>query len=159
MADWPEDSGLQCDAFDDMQTEKIQPIGLHNHGHGGQEASSCGLGSLGERIALIDYIAYEGFILESIGIAIRQTKGDTPDGDVSKLHYDLGNLTVKRLARLTEIISTGEHKRIPKQAIKASLHKAVRDGRLNMAGDQVPNDAEKFVKGHQMRCQEAGTWT
>ena len=63
------------------------------------------------------------------------------------LHYSSGNLAVWRLAHLTEIVSTGEHERIPQQDIRASLYEAAEDGQLNMAGDQVPNDVEKIVKG------------
>ena len=91
-----------------------------------------------DEITLMDYVVFEGSGLESPGISIRQTEGDTPDAGVNRLHHDLKNLTVKRLARLTEIVSNGEHKRIPRRDIKTSLCEAARGGHLNMARIKSP---------------------
>ena len=61
-----------------------------------------------------------------------------PDACVNGLHYDLENLSVKRLAQLTEIVSTGEHERLLQQNVKTLLHEAASAGQLNR--DQTPRD-------------------
>ena len=131
--DWPEDSGLHCDAFDDMQTKECSLSVYAIMDMADRKRVAVALAATRDEISLMDYAVFEGSSLESLGITIRQSKGDTPDQDVNELHYDLESLTVKRLAQLTEIVSTGEHERIPRQDIKASLHEAVRVGRLSMA--------------------------
>lgn len=129
---WPEDSGLHCDALDDMQTHECNLSVFAIKDVGDRRRVAVALAATREEFAVMDYVVFEGSGLESLGITIRQTAGDTPDVDVNELHYNLGNLTVKRLAQLTEIISDGEHKRIPLRDIKVSLYEAARDGRLNM---------------------------
>ena len=132
VADWPEDSGLSSDALDDMRTNQCSLSVYAIIDAVDRKRVAVALAATRDDIAVMDYAVFEDSGLKSLGITIRQTKGDTPDMDVNELHYDLGNLTVKRLAQLTEIVSAGEHKRIPRQDIKTSLYEAARDGRLNI---------------------------
>lgn len=131
--DWPEDSGLSCDALNDMRPDKCSLSVYAIMDVADRKRVAVALAATRDEIAHIDYAIFEGSSLESLGIAIRQTKGDTPDRDVNELHYNLGNLTVKRLAQLAEIVSDGEHGRIPRQDIKTSLYEAASVGRLNMS--------------------------
>ena len=71
-------------------------------------------------------------------IRLQQTPGRTPDSEVNNLHYELGKLTVDRLARLATIISAGMPKRMPEKRIKALLHEAVSTGQLNKADAMPP---------------------
>lgn len=144
VADWPEDSGLHCDALDDMQTNECSLSVYAIMDAVDRKRVAVALAATREKIAVMDYAVFEGSGLKSLGITIRQTKGDTPDMAVNEMHYDLGNLTVKRLAQLTEIVSAGEHKRIPQQDIKTSLYDAVRDGRLNVARIKSPKMQESL---------------
>ena len=146
-ADWPEDSGLSCDALDDMQTEECSLSVYAIADAADRKRVAVALAATREEISLMDYTVFDGSGLKSLGITVRQTKGDTPDMGVNGLHYDLGNLTVKRLAQLTEIVSTGEHERILRQDIKTSLHEAARDGRLNMAWIKSPKMRERLSEG------------
>ena len=129
--DWPEDSGLHCDALCDMRTKEcllsvyaitktIDVIRV-----------VVALAATRDEISLVDYVVFEDYGLKSFGIAVYQTEGETPDNGVNSSHYDLGNLTVKRLAQLTEIVSTGEYGRIMRCKIKVLLHDAVRNGLLD----------------------------
>ena len=144
VADWPEDSGLHCDALDDMQTRECSLSVYAIMDAADSQRVAVALAATREEISLMDYAVFEGSSLESLGITIRQTKGDTPDIDVNELHYNLGNLTVKRLAQLTEIVSAVDPVRIPRGDIKTLLCEAARDGRLNMAWIKFPKMRESL---------------
>lgn len=130
-ADWPEDSGLSSDALDDMRTTKGSMSVYAIMDVADRKRIAVALAATRNDISHLDYVIFES--LESLGIAVRQTEGDTPDKDVNELHYNLGNLTVKRLAQLTEIVSDGEHERIKRPDIKTALYEATRVGRLDMS--------------------------
>lgn len=132
-ADWPEDSGLSSDALDDMRTTKGNMSVYAIMDVADRKRVAVALAATRNDISHLDYAIFEGSGLESLGIAVRQTEGDTPDKDVNELHYNLGNLTVKRLAQLTEIVSDGEHGRIRQLDIKTALYEATRVGRLDMS--------------------------
>ena len=125
-----------------MQTEECRLSVYATADVADRKRVAVALAATREEISLMDYAVFDGSSLKSLGITIRQTKGDTPDRDVNELHYDLGNLTVKRLAQLTEIVSTGEHRRISRQDVKAALYEAARDGQLNMAWIKSPKMRE-----------------
>lgn len=78
----------------------------------------------------MDYAVFADSDLESFGITVQQTEGETPDTEVNKLHYELGNLTINRLVQLATIISAGEHKRVLERKIKTLLHEAASAGQL-----------------------------
>lgn len=61
--------------------------------------------------------------------------------------YNLGNLTAKRLAQLTEIVSTGEHGRMFQRDIRTLLHKAVKDGQLDVTKIKSPRMRASLSRG------------
>lgn len=136
--DWPEDSGLSCDVLDDMQTNECALSVYAITDATDRKRVAVAMAATKQEIALVDYIVFDGSSLESLGVTIQQTKGDTPDSGVNELHYDLGNLTLKRLAQLTEIVSAGEHERIRRSDVKELLCAAARSGQLNVASIKFP---------------------
>ena len=146
VSDWPDDSGLHCDALEDMRTKECNLSVYAILNVADRKRVAVALAATREEISVMDYAVFDGSGLKSLGITVRQTDGDTPDMDVNKLHYDLGDLTVKRLAHLTDIVSTGEHERIQRRDIKTSLCKAARDGRLNMSRIKFSKMRESLSK-------------
>ena len=69
--------------------------------------------------------------LGSLGITIRQTDGNTADIITNGLHYELGNLSVSRLARLAKAVSAGMHDRILEKQIGTWLQEAASAGHLD----------------------------
>lgn len=72
-----------------------------------------------EGISNMDYAIFEDSELESLGISVQHTPGDTPDDGVNSSHYDLGNLTTRRLAQLAEIVSAAEIRRMAWSDVRA----------------------------------------
>ena len=129
--DWPEDNGLDCDALSDMQTEECRLSVYAVTDEIDQQRVAVAHAATRKHISVIDYITFEGSGLTSLGITVNQTEGKTPDNGVNNLHYDLGNLTVKRLAQLTEIVSEREPIRIPEPCIRTLLRTAISDELLD----------------------------
>ena len=86
-----------------------------------------------EGISNIDYAVFEDSELESLGISVQHTLGDTPDDGVNGLHYDLGNLTARRLAQLAEIVSVGEIRRMAWSDVRTLLIDEIRAGLVDTA--------------------------
>ena len=119
--DWPKDIGLPSDAFGDIQTSKCRlSVYAVTDMIGGQRVAMA-MAATREWVSSIDYAIFEDSKLESLGISVQHTPGDTPDNAVNGMHYDLGNLTVRRLAQLAEIVAVGEIRRITESNIKTLL--------------------------------------
>lgn len=97
-----------------------------------------------KHVSNLDYIVFDGSDLDSLGIKVEVSAGDTPDETVNELHHDLENLTVKRLARLAEIISAGERHRIQRKAMGKLLNEAASTGRLDI--DKVNSGIQERLR-------------
>lgn len=119
--DWPKDSGLPSDALGDMQTSRCRlSVYAVTDAIDGQRVAAA-MAATREGISNIDYAIFEDSELESLGISVQPTPGDTPDDGVNGLHYDLGNLTAKRLAQLAEIVSAGDVARMAWSDVRTLL--------------------------------------
>ena len=144
---WPEDSGLSCDAFEDMRAKECNLSVYAVTDKVGKQRVAVAFAAAREEIALVDYIVFKNSGLESLGVDVRRTKGETPDNDANDVHYNLGNLTAKRLAQLTEIVSAGEHGRMFQRDIRMLLHKAVKDGQLDVTKIKSPKMRASLSRG------------
>ncbi len=132
--DWLDDDGaLQGDVFCDIQTTCCQLSVFRVNNDGDRQRVITALASKRNHVALLDYVIFDDSDLDSLGITVQQTEGDTPDTVANELHYELGGLTVARLVHLANIVSVGTHKRITKKEIKSGLQEAVKAGQLNTA--------------------------
>lgn len=131
--DWPKDSGLPSDALGDMQTSRCRlSVYAVTDAIDGQRVATAMAGTR-EGISNIDYAVFEDSELESLGISVQHTLGDTPDDGVNGLHYDLGNLTARRLAQLAEIVSVGEIRRMAWSDVRTLLIDEIRAGLVDAA--------------------------
>ena len=131
--DWPKDSGLPSDALGDMQTSRCRlSVYAVTDAIGGRRVAAA-MAATREWISNVEYAVFEDFELESLGISVQHTLGDTPDDGVNGLHYDLGNLTANRLSQLAEIISTGEIRRMTWSDVRALLADEIRAGLVDAA--------------------------
>ena len=135
---WLKEGELQGDALCDIRAQDGRLSVYIVTNKADRQRVAVALAATREEISSMDYIVFVDSSLESLGITIRLIEGDTPDSMVNELHYELGNLTVKRLAQLAEIVSAGEHKRIWQREIKTMLHDAASTGRLDRARVKHP---------------------
>lgn len=129
--DWLEAGELQGDALKDVLTRNGRLSVYRVANETDRQRVVVALAATKEHIENIDYAVFADSDLASLGITVLDVRGDTPDEVVNELHYELGNLTVKRLIRLVEIISFGEHKRVQRGEVEKQLQEAVRSGHLN----------------------------
>ena len=129
--DWLEDGELKGDALTDIKTENGRLSVYRITNEANTERISVALAATRERPDKVDYAVFADSNLKSLGITVNQTEGKTPDGEVNMVHYELGDLTVKRLAKLAEIISAGKHSRIQQKKIRGLLHESIRVERLD----------------------------
>lgn len=129
--EWMSPSEIQSDALGDLQTKdnKLSVYRIENEEEA--ERVVIALAANRDNLANLDYAVFEDTILESTDIAIRQQTGETPDEEVNRLHYDLIGLTVGRLAQLAEVLSKGQHDRVPRKQIAAGLRRSVVAGMLD----------------------------
>ena len=130
--DWPKDSGLPSDAFGDIQTSRCRlSVYAVTDAIDGQRVATA-MAATREGISNIDYVIFEDSELELLGISVQHTPGDTPDDGVNKMHYDLGNLTARRLAQIAEIVSVGEIRRIAWSNVRTLLIDEISAGLLDV---------------------------
>lgn len=131
VVDWLGDGELQGDALSDIRTQdcRLSVYGVSDEVD--RQRVAVALAATREEISHMDYAVFSDSSLDSLGITVQATEGDTPDKTVNRMHYELGNLTVKRLAWLAEIVSAGKHERIWQRQVKALLQEAAGAGRLD----------------------------
>lgn len=141
LVDWLDEGELQGDALSDVKTcgGKLSVFSVANDAD--IQRVAVALAANREDFSNMDYAVFGDSSLRALGITVQHTEGDTPDESVNELHYELGNLTVERLALLTEIVSAGEHKRILQKQIKELLSEAAQCRQLD----------EKRIKYEKMR--------
>ncbi len=141
--EWLSQDDIQSDALLDLRTEdnKLSVYKVENEAD--TERVIIALAATRENLSNLDYAVFEDSTLASTDITISQQNGETPDAEVNKLHYDLANLTVRKLVLLAQAVSSGEHARMPVKEIKARLQRAIRAGTLNQ-GRLKPQLLEKI---------------
>lgn len=131
MSGCPDNDGLRGDALYDMRTSRCSLSVYKVTDAIDLERISVAYAATKEHISEVGYFVFEGSDLESFGITVQKTKGDTADNDVNDLHRDLGNLTVRRLVNLAEIVSNGKSRQIPKSYIKTLIYDEIKNGILD----------------------------
>lgn len=129
--DWLQDGELQGDALSDLATEggklSVYRVSDENDLKRVVTALAANRGFLGN----VDYAVFEDTDFVDLGIEANLESGKTPDMEVNQLHYDLCNLTVKRLADLAEIVSAGERKRVQRKEVLGWLQVAYAQGHFD----------------------------
>ncbi len=143
VVDWLGEDELQGDALSDIMVKDGRLSVFSVASDADRQRVAVALAANREDITTMDYAVFADSRLRELGITVQQTKGDTPDETVNELHYELGNLTVERLALLTRIVYAGDHKRIRRRQIKELLSEAARSRRLD----------EKRIKYDKMRSR------
>ncbi len=131
--DWLPAGELQGDALCDLRTTDNALSVFELKTEADKERVAIALAATRDGLDVFDYAVFDGSGLASLGIIADQTEGETPDIDVNKLHYDLRNLTVTRLASLAQVLSRGEFARIPVKDVKSKLKEALNAGTLDSA--------------------------
>lgn len=139
--DWLNEYDLRGDALSDIVTKDGRLSVFNVSNDSDKQRVAVALAANRENITNMDYAVFDESCLHSLGITMQQTKGKTPDEYVNKLHYELGYLTVERLALLTKIVYTGKHERIYRKQLKELLSEAARSRQLD----------EKRIKHEKMR--------
>ena len=128
---WLENGELQSDALCDITTKGCMLSVYRINNEIDRQRVIVALAANRKCIVNLDYAVFEDSALDSLGITVQQTEGSTPDAVANELHYELGNLTVRRLAQLAKIVSAGQHKRISRKRIKLWLQGAANTGHLD----------------------------
>lgn len=138
---WLAAGELQGDALSDIRTQDGRLSVYKVANDADRQRVAVALAATRKEFANVDYAVFGDSGLDELGITVQQTEGETPDETVNGLHYELGNLTVERLALLAKIVSAGAHRRIQKRQIKKLLSDAAKYRRLD----------KKMVKSEKIR--------
>ena len=79
----------------------------------------------------LDYSWFDGTNFGSNGIVTNQVPGGTPDATVDGWHYDVVNLSARKVARIADIVSTGAMGRVQKPEVKDLIRKGLNSGHLD----------------------------
>lgn len=143
---WLENGELQGDALIDIQTHSGRLSVFKVDNEVDKQRVLVAIAATKDHIANVDYAVFGDDGLDSLGIMMRSTAGDTPDRRANELHYELENLTVRQLAGLAEIISNGTHDRVQRKRVTSWLQDAARGGSLDRTRTK-PNIAQKLPWG------------
>ena len=128
---WLEDGEVQADALLDLKSvgNKLSVYKVDHEEDA--ERIVVALAANRDNLAVMDYALFEEVSLITANISIVKQAGETPDDEVNTLHYNLSDLTVHRLAKLAEVVSAGQHTRIPRKEMRTKLCRALDAGVLN----------------------------
>ena len=128
---WLPPGEIQGDALQDIETSdnKVSVFRVENEDDAQQVVFA--LAANREFLSNLDYAVFDDSNLMAAGIVIRQKDGQTPHNEANKLHYDLSELTARRLVLLAQAVASGEHSRVPKKDIKVGLQQALRSGTID----------------------------
>ena len=129
--DWLPDCEIQANALCDIQTQQNRLSVYRVANENDSRRVAVAIAATRSVISKVDYAVFEDSDLHSLGITVDLSYGETPDDVVNKMHYELGHLTVRRMAKLAKIIYAGKHKRIPEWQIKKWLVVAARAGHID----------------------------
>lgn len=85
------------------------------------ERVSIALAAKRDYLSAVDYVVFDGSVLDTSQFTLQNIAGDTPDGAINDLHFDLQFLTSEKLAELAHIIAKGYKARILQKQVKARL--------------------------------------
>ena len=124
--DWLPPGDIQGDALQDIETSdnKLSVYRVENEEDTKQVVFA--LAANREFLSNLDYAIFDDSNLTVAGIVIQQQDGQTPHDEANKLHYDLSELTARRLVLLAQAVASGEHCRVPWKDIKIGLQQAIR---------------------------------
>lgn len=144
---WLGKDELQSDALCDIQTKENKLSVYMISSEDDKLRVIVALAANRDNPSNLDYAVFDESRFDSLDITVKQTEGYTPDAMANTLHYEIVDLTVKRLAMLAEVISTGQHDRILEREIKMLLHDAANEGRID----------EKLLKPNILKCLQRDT--
>lgn len=130
--DWLEEGAIQGDALTDIRPIEGK-LSVYKIDNDSEQRVITALAAARDCVSHIDYVVFEDSKLDSIGITVEQTDGNTPDVDVNKLHYDLGKLSVERLVILAQIISQSKLDRKFQPEVIEHMRDAINTGYLDKA--------------------------
>ena len=84
------------------------------------------------RLGPVDYLIFDGDILQPSVFPLEKTPGETPDFEVNTLHHDLLQLTTDRLVSLVGLLSEGDKERVEPKPVKEALLEGLNSGALNV---------------------------
>ena len=128
---WLTQGEIQSDALGDLQTKENRLSVYRVESDEEAEQVVVALAANRDSLANLDYAVLDHEQLIETQLSICQQDGETPDSQVNKLHYDITNLTVGKLAQLAQVISTSNHVRVPRKQLKEALKRAVDAGKLD----------------------------
>ena len=122
--DWLGPGELPADVFSDLRTED-----------GNLSVFEVSDGMDADRIVVAvavgrdptedkDYVLLDGTLLDSLGLEVEQTPGETPDQGVNQAHRHISRLTTYKLAALADTISGIE----PDSLLKADVDDGILEG-------------------------------
>ena len=122
---------IQGDAFLDLQPKENALSVWRVENEENINRIIAALAANRSHLAHFDYVIFEKEGLSCIGVESLHTKGETSDAEVNELHYDLVQLTVRKLAALADLVAAGNHCRTSKKEIKDLLWQGIQAGYLN----------------------------
>ena len=111
---WLVEGELQGDVLTDMSTDRGRLSVYRISNEDDLQRVITALAATRDNVANLDYAIFEDSELGSLGITIS-------NGGYNNqwAHYELGNLSARRLARLAEVVSAGNHDRVSEKLIRA----------------------------------------
>ena len=128
---WLSQGDIQSDALGDLQTKGNTLSVYRVENDEETEQVVVALAANRDSLANLDYAVLDHAQLIETRLSICQQDRETPDLQVNKLHYDITNLTVVKLAQLAQVISSSSHVRVPRKQLKEALKRAVNAGKLD----------------------------
>ena len=129
--EWLAKGEVQGDALLDLKTTQNK-LSVYEVGNGSEEDRIIvALAANREFTDNLDYAIFDGTVLAAINVSITKQDGKTPDRLVDKLHYDLTNLTARKLALLAHAVSLGRHDRKGKKEIEQRIREGISTGILD----------------------------
>ena len=122
---------LQGDALRDLETSDGILSVYEVSGEDEQERVAVALAAHRKYLDVVDYAIFDDSNFNSIGIVVESFEGLTPDGEVNQRHYNLKNLTIRRVSSLAEEISMGTHSRILRNLVKSRINQGIASGRIS----------------------------
>jgi len=152
--DWLAESDIPADPLADFAdtTENRLSVWLVDDQKKGLDRVLAGLAANREKTDKPDYVLFPTSILESAGIELEQSGGNTPDGRVNETHRNLIHLSATQVLALTTQVWHGrsELKRVGKGIVRQLIAEGVRDGRISMSRlrPKLRDDVRRYLEGN-----------